>query len=160
LKTLTKGSLPLGGSIAAKLGLPSGNFTGDLTLAPSTGNLTALGFLPVVAKVNLVPTDQVAGSLIDGKLTAVAKVRIKLPSVKTLGIELAGGANCQAKQVSSITLRSTQAKFLPLSGGPIAGTFSISDLSGCGFLTGIVSPLTKGTGNAIALNLAPKPITR
>ena len=108
LKSLTKGSLPLSGSIDAKLGVPSGKFTGDLALAPAQGNLTALGFLPVVAKVNLVPTEPVAGTLKAGKLTAVAKVRIKLPSVKTFGIELAGGANCQAKQISSITLTSTQ----------------------------------------------------
>jgi hypothetical protein len=158
LKTLTKGSLPLSGGLdAGTFLLPSGAFTGVLSLSPSTGNLTALGFLPVTAKVNLVPTDKVTGSLKDNKLTAVAKVRIKLPSVKTLGIELAGGANCQAKQISSITLTSTQERFLPLSGGPIAGTFSISDLSGCGFLTGIVSPLTSGSGNLIALNLSPRP---
>ncbi|MDO9355279.1 MAG: hypothetical protein Q7T55_16390, partial [Solirubrobacteraceae bacterium] len=79
--------------------------------------------------------------------------RIKLPSVKTLGIELAGGANCQAKQISSINLKSTQAEFLPTEGGPIAGTFSISALTGCGFLNNLVSPLTAGSGNAIALNL-------
>jgi hypothetical protein len=157
LKTLTKGSLPLSGSIDAKLTLPGGAFTGDLSLGQSIGNLTALGFLPVTAKVNLVSTDKVTGSLKDGKLTAVAKVRIKLPSVKALGIELPGGANCQAKQISSVTLTSTQAKFMPLSGGPIAGTFSISDLSGCGFLTGVVSPLTQGSGNLIALNLSPRP---
>ncbi|MDO9352784.1 MAG: hypothetical protein Q7T55_03765 [Solirubrobacteraceae bacterium] len=73
--------------------------------------------------------------------------------MKTLGIELAGGANCQAKQISSINLRSTQEEFLPTEGGPIAGTFSISDLTGCGFLNNLVSPLTAGGGNAIALNL-------
>ena len=141
----------------AELGLPSGNFTGDLTLDPTSGNLTALGFLPVNAQVAIVPTEKITGSLRGGKLTALAKVRIKLPKVTLFGLELAGGANCQAKQVSAITLKSTQATFLPLSGGPIAGTFSISDLTGCGALTGIVSPLTAGSGNAIALNLTPKP---
>ncbi|MDO9356406.1 MAG: hypothetical protein Q7T55_22100, partial [Solirubrobacteraceae bacterium] len=156
LKTLTTGSLPLSGGIAVRLGLPSQTFVGDLTLAPATGKLTALGFLPVTAKVNLLPSDKVTGSLKGGKLVATAKVRIKLPSVKVLGIELAGGANCQTKQISSIALRSTQDEFLPLDGGPIAGTFSISDLTGCGFLTNLVSPLTKGGGNAIALNLSRK----
>jgi hypothetical protein len=156
LKSLTTGSLPLSGSVAAKLSLPSGAFRGTLTLAPSTGKLVALGFLPVTAKVNLVATDEVTGTLTGGKLKATAKVRIKLPSVKALGIELAGGANCQAKQISSIPLASTQPTFMALSGGPLAGTFGISDLSGCGFLTGIVSPLTKGNGNAIALNLTPE----
>ncbi|MDO9355560.1 MAG: hypothetical protein Q7T55_17795 [Solirubrobacteraceae bacterium] len=153
LKTLTKGTLPLSGSIAAKLRLPSQEFSANLALDPTSGKLTTLGFLPVDAKVNLVSTEPVSGSLKGGVLLANAKVRIKLPSVKTLGIELAGGANCQAKQISSIALRSTQEEFLPTEGGPIAGTFSISDLTGCGFLNNLVSPLTAGGGNAIALNL-------
>ncbi|MDO9355558.1 MAG: hypothetical protein Q7T55_17785, partial [Solirubrobacteraceae bacterium] len=141
LKTLTKGTLPLSGSIAAKLRLPSQEFSANLVLNPTSGKLTTLGFLPVDAKVNLVSTEPVSGSLKGGVLLANAKVRIKLPSVKTLGIELAGGANCQAKQISSINLRSTQEEFLPTEGGPIAGTFSISDLTGCGFLNNLVSPL-------------------
>jgi hypothetical protein len=154
LKTLTKGSVPLKGSLAVRCRTMSG-FDGTIAFEPAQGKLTALGFLPVVAKVNLVPTDTVTGTLAGGKLSATTKVRIKLPSVKTLGIELAGGANCQAKQISSITLGSTQPVFQPLAGGPVAGTFSISDLSGCGFLTGIVSPLTQGSGNLLALALSP-----
>ena len=156
LKNLVKGSLPLKGGITAKLGLPSGNFTGALNLDGTTGNLTALGFLPVVAKVNLVPTAPVTGSLVNGVLKANAKVRIKLPSVTLFGLPLAGGTTCQAKDVSSINLKSTAAFFNPIDGGPIAGTFTISDLTGCGFLTGIVSPLTAGSGNAIVLNLTSK----
>ncbi|MDO9353586.1 MAG: fibronectin type III domain-containing protein [Solirubrobacteraceae bacterium] len=154
LKTLVTGSLPLAGTIDAKITLPSGNFVGELALAQAKGKLTALGFLPVDALVDIIPQEKVAGTLVDGKLTAVAKVRIKLPSVKTLGIQLAGGANCQTKSISAITLKSTQPFFYPLEGGPIAGTFAISDLTGCGFLTGIVSPLTAGSGNLIALNLS------
>ncbi len=155
LKTLVKGSLPLTGSINAKLGVPSGCFSADLLLNKTSGNLTALGFLPVNAQVVIVPTEKVTGRLTGGVLTANAKFRIKLPKVTLFGIELAGGANCQAKQVSSSVLKSTQATFFPLQGGPIAGTFSISDLANCGFLTGIVSPLTAGKGNAILLNLKP-----
>ncbi len=155
LKTLVKGSLPLTGSIGAKLDVLSGAFTGELALNKTTGNLTALGFLPVSAQVAIVPTAPVAGTLQSGVLKATAKVRIKLPKVTVFGVEIAGGANCQAKQISMIALQSTQAQFQPLSGGPIAGTFSISDLSGCGALTGIVSPLTAGKGNAILLGLTP-----
>ncbi|MDO9353350.1 MAG: hypothetical protein Q7T55_06630 [Solirubrobacteraceae bacterium] len=156
LKTLTTGSLPLSGSIAAQLDRATGAFNGPLTLARSEAKLTTLGFLPVVAKVDLVAAENVTGSLREGTLEAVAKVRIKLPSVKVLGIELAGGANCQARQISSIALRSTGEAFLASAGGPIAGTFSISNLTGCGFLTNLVSPLTSGAGNAIALSLTPK----
>ncbi|MDO9353828.1 MAG: hypothetical protein Q7T55_09035, partial [Solirubrobacteraceae bacterium] len=157
MKTLTKGSLPITGGLEARIVQPGGgSVTGVLSLNPSSGNLTALGFLPVVARVDFVSAEPVSGDLENGKLRVNAKVRIKLPSVKTLGIELAGGANCQAKQISSITLSSTQPTFAPSTGGSIAGTFAISNLTGCGFLTNLVSPLTQGSGNLIAVNLTKK----
>ena len=156
LKTLITGSLPLTGGTTAAVGLQSGSFSGNLTLARTTGSLMALGFLPVVAKVDIVPTAPVTGVLANGVLNANAKVRIKLRQVTLAGLELAGGTSCQAKDISSINLKSTDKFFYPLEGGTLVGVFGISDLVNCGFLTGIVSPLTAGTGNAIALKLAPK----
>ncbi|MDO9356716.1 MAG: hypothetical protein Q7T55_23670, partial [Solirubrobacteraceae bacterium] len=129
LKTLTKGSIPLSGLLSLRLCLPAQTLSGDLTLDPASAKLTALGFLPVSAKVNIAQTEKVVGTVRNNELVLVAKVRIKLPSVKVLGIELAGGANCQAKQISSITLKSTQQEFLPTEGGPVAGTFAISNLT-------------------------------
>jgi hypothetical protein len=158
LKTLAKGSLPLKGTIDAQLTLATGAFTADLALATATAKLTALGFLPVVAQVSLVSTAPVTGTLAGGVLKANAKVRIKLPRVSLAGIQLAGGSGCQAKQISSIDLTSTDAFFNPLDGGTLAGTFAISDLVNCGVLTGIVSPLTAGKGNAIALQLTPNAV--
>lgn len=156
LKTLVQGYLTLRGEIDADLGLPSGNFTADLGLNQTKGNLMALGLLPVAATVQIVPTEKVTGTLKGGVLRANAKVRIKLPYVTLFGIPVGGGANCQAKNISGINLKSTQPFFYALEGGPIAGTFSISELVGCGGLNGIISPLTAGQGNAILLNLAPK----
>ncbi len=126
-----------------------------LTLARTKANLTALGFLPVQATVDIVPQGPTVGTLSNGVLTATAKVLIKLPSVTLAGIQLAGGSSCQTKNISSINLKSTDKFFYPLEGGTLAGTFAISDLVNCGFLTGIVSPLTAGSGNAIALKLTP-----
>ena len=91
LKTLVKGVLPLKGGIAAKLGVPSGCFSGDLTLNQSSANLVALGFLPVTATVNIVATEKVTGTLKSGSLLANAKVRIKLPVVKLFGLQIGGG---------------------------------------------------------------------
>jgi hypothetical protein len=150
-----KGSIPLTGSISAKLGLPSGCFTVDLKLDPATASLTALGFLPITAKVNIVPQAPVTGTLKSGVLLANAKVRVKIPSGTLAGISLGGGSGCQASNISNIALKSTDAFFKPLSGGTLAATFSISNLSGCGFLNGIISPLTAGGGNSIALGLTP-----
>ena len=36
------------------------------------------------------------------------------------------------------------------------GTYGISDLRGCGWLNNVISPLTKGGGNTIDINLTPK----
>ncbi|MDQ8045701.1 MAG: DUF6801 domain-containing protein [Solirubrobacteraceae bacterium] len=156
LKNLVSGGLPLGGTIGAHLTLPSGDFTGDLALTQTTGNLRALGILPVVATVQLLPTGPVTGSLRNGILNATANVDIHLRSVTLAGIPLVSGANCRALNTSVINLKSTASFFQPLSGGTLAGSFAISDLVGCGPLNGIVSPLTKGGGNAIALQLTPK----
>ncbi len=156
LKTLTKGTLQLSGAIKAQLTLATGAVSADLTLNDTSGRLVAAGFLPVTAKVGFAPSGKTTGSLIDGVLKTNSKVRIKVKEVKLFGaIPLAGGNNCQTKNLSDINLQSTQPEFLPLTGGPLAGTYKISDLNGCGALNGLVSPLTAGGGNTIALNLTP-----
>lgn len=156
IKTLTRGSVPLSGSINASLALQAGTFTGDLALNPATANLTALGFLPVVAKLAFVPSGPTTGTLKNGALVANSKIRIKLPQVTLFGLSLGGGSTCQTKNLSNIPLRSSLF-FNPVEGGLLSGTFTISDLTGCGALTGILSPLTAGSSNAIALKLTPKP---
>ena len=154
LKNLTTGSLPLSGTIKANLDLQTGTFVADLVLNPTTGRLTALGFLPVTAKIGFAPSGQTTGTLGDGVLKTNSKVRIKVQEVKLFGaIPLAGGNNCQTKSLSDINLQSTQEFFDHTKGGPIAGKYSISDLNGCGVLNGLVSPLTAGSNNTISLNL-------
>lgn len=155
LKTLTRGGVPLAGTFV--LGLPgeSGPFVADLKLNRAQASLTSLGFLPVTAQVQFVATEPLTGDLTNGALTAAAKLRIKFPKVSLFGVEIGGGANCQTKQVSSFSMKSTQPTFDPAIGGPLAGTFPISDLVGCGGLNNVLSPLTAGKGNAILLNLTP-----
>ncbi|MBJ7470693.1 MAG: fibronectin type III domain-containing protein [Solirubrobacteraceae bacterium] len=156
MKTLITGGLPLQGGIVADFKLSDGTFSADLNLIPRTGRLTALGFLPVTARVGFINATKTTGNITNGVLTSVSRLRIQLLDVKLFGaISIAGGRNCQTKQISTITLRSGQ-NFDPIAGGAISGTFSISDLNDCGFLTGIVSPLTAGGGNGINAVLKPK----
>ncbi|MBJ7470016.1 MAG: fibronectin type III domain-containing protein [Solirubrobacteraceae bacterium] len=157
VRTLTTGPLPLKGAIDAELTLATGAFSADLTLNDTVGRLTTLGFLPVTVKVGLVPSGKTTGTLLDGVLITNSLVRVKLKEIKLFGaIPIAGGNSCQTKQLSKIQLKSTQPEFSPLRGGPIAGTYAISDLNGCGPLNGFVSPLTAGGGNTINLTLTPK----
>ncbi|MFN7142564.1 MAG: hypothetical protein ACK4YP_02215, partial [Myxococcota bacterium] len=158
LKTLTKGTMPLTGGVNATLTVSTGDVLADLTLNDTQGRLTALGFIPVTATVGFVTSGPTTGKLVDDELTTNSKVRIKVKSVKAFGaIPLAGGNSCQTKQLSDITLTSTDAFDPTGTGGTIAGTYKISDLNGCGLLNGLVSPITAGPGNTITVKLTPKP---
>lgn len=158
IKTLTKGSIPVFGTAALNVTKSTGAVAGDITLANATARLTAIGFLPVTAKLAFVNAEATTGTLTGGVLSTTSRVRIKVPEVKLFGaIPLAGGNSCQTKQLTTIALKSA-AGFDPTAGGTLTGTFSISDLNGCGVLNGLVSPLTAGGGNTLSLKLAPKPI--
>lgn len=152
LKTLTRGSVPLKGGLNLKL--DGTNATADVTINKVRANLTALGFIPVTADVVFAPTGPATGTLAGGALKLQLKTRVLLPQVLAFGIPLAGGTNCQTRAASTINLQST-GTFTTTAGGTIAGAFSLSNLSGCGFLNGIVSPLTSGGGNTMAATLAP-----
>ncbi len=156
LKTLTKGVLPLKGGIDAALDPSNGKFSADLVLSPTSGRLTAGGFLPVTVKISFAPSGKTTGTLDDANiLRSKSLVRIKVSEVKLFGaIPLAGGNSCQTKSLSEINLTSTKA-FEIFKGGTLTGTYAISDLNGCGVLNGIVSPLTAGKGNTISLDLSP-----
>ncbi len=156
LKTLTTGAVPLSGSIDAQLELATGAVTADLALDKTKANLVALWLLPVTADIEFVPVGQTTGSLSGGRLTTRSKLTIKLPSITLFGfIPIGGGATCQTKTPSDVTLTSGATRFDPLQGGTLTGTYAISDLQGCGSLNGLVSPLTAGSGNTITLKLTP-----
>ncbi len=157
LKTLVTGSLPLRGSIDGSLAVATGVFTADLTLNDTSGRLVANGYLPLTAKLGFSPSGKTTGTLLGGVLSTNSKVRIKVKEARLFGaIPVVTGNTCQTKQLSDLNLKSTQPGFDPAVGGPLAGTYEISDLNGCGALNGLVSPLTAGGGNTINLNLTPK----
>lgn len=156
LKTLTQGSLPLTGSIDAKLDLATGDFLADLVLNKTRGKLTLFGLVPLTADVGFVPSGQTTGSLRAGVLNTSSKLKIRLPQLYLFGaIPIAGPGTCQTRQYSTVNLKSTAERFQPLVGGPVFGTYAISDLTGCGALNGLISPLAAGGGNTINANLTP-----
>jgi hypothetical protein len=156
VNTLTKGSMPLTGNIAANLCVANGDYTATTTLNDTSGRLTALGFLPVTVGIAIVPSGPTTGKLVDDQITANLKARIKVTSVKAFGaIPLVSGNTCQTKALTPIALKSTGSFDPTGTGGSIGGTFAIGDLNGCGLLGGIVSPLTAGGGNTITAQLTP-----
>ncbi len=154
LKTLTRGSFPVKGMVNAKFGA-AGAFTADATFNTTSARLTTLGFLPLTAKIGILTSGAITGSITGQTLSAKALARIKVLEVRLFGaIPLAGGNNCQTKSLSVLNFASSA--FTREQGGTASSTFAISDLNGCGVLNGLVSPLTAGTGNTISLKLTPK----
>ncbi|MEN0015428.1 MAG: hypothetical protein AAGC46_18815, partial [Solirubrobacteraceae bacterium] len=153
LRTLVKGSAPMSGTLEYHVGLRTGTLSqASLTLGDTSANLVVLGTLPVRAKLGFTATEPVTGTLASGVLTLTTKQRLKVTAMSIFGVSLIAGSTCQASQPSTIQLKST-GLYAPLSGGTVAGSFAISNLSGCGGLTGIVSALTAGTANTMVLDL-------
>jgi len=149
------GTAPLTGSIAAQFNLNKGTFDADLKLNDTTAKLKALGFLPVDARLSFKPVGKTTGALSAGKLTATSKTDIFIPSVKSFGLKIGGGAQCKTSSPSTIPLTSTGAAFDPLKGGAVEGTYSVAKLQGCGLLNDLLSIFASGSGNKITATLAP-----
>ena len=157
LKNLTKGTVPLTGGIDADLALATGDYTADLTLNKTKARLSVLGIIPITADIDFAQTDKTRGTLAGGVLTATAKFKIKIPKAYLFGVlPVVGSTKCETKSASIASLKSTGSFFDPLQGGNVKGTYGISDLTGCGWLNNVISPLTKGGGNTIDINLTPK----
>ena len=115
-----------------------------------------LGIIPATADLAFIPTARAAGRLEGTTATLTARFKVRLPKLYLFGsIPVAGGESCQTKAASVATLAST-GPFAPLTGGRLIGTYALSDLTGCGALTAFISPLTKGSGNTLDINLTPK----
>ena len=153
LKSLATGTVPLTGKLDATVGLGGAITGGRLALDPAQAKLKALGFVPVTAKLQFVPTGPLTGSIGDMSLSTPwveQGFRIKLPDIRVYGIQIGGGQNCQTRAATQIKLTA---------GGPLTasqtltGTYALSNLSGCGALTGLVSQATSSTGNLLRLSL-------
>jgi hypothetical protein len=146
--TLGPGTLPI------SLDLASGDFTGDLTLPPTTARFTLLGFIPGTAKIQLVPASQVTGTFQNGTVNATARDTIRITDLSLLGLPvIRSSTTCQTNSPASIPLKSG-ADFNVQTGGTLTGTYTIPSLKGCGLLTPLLSAFATGSGNTISVNVA------
>lgn len=154
LKARLRGSVPLRGRLSLEVE-ETGFVSGELKLQPASARLTALGFLPVTARLEFLRIGITAGTLTDGVLATDSQVLIKLAHAKLFGwIPLVTGNTCVTRTPSDINLTSAPG-FEPEAGGVLTGRFATSNLVGCGGLNGLIGPLTSGTGNTISLKLDP-----
>lgn len=139
------------GTLVSSLDTTTSALTGTLTLPPATGSFKILG-IPVTATTEFVQSGSATGTLNNGVVTTTAQVTVKLTSLKAAGIPIPVGSRCQTSTPASITLTS-QAGFNLLSGGNLAGTYTIPQFSHCGLATLLINLTIPGAGNTITLTL-------
>lgn len=159
------GDVDLSGGIAAILDLASGDFTADLSLAPSSGSFRILyGWKLVTANADIEfePVGETTGNIApDNTLSAETQMYIKLPKVKMSifgwSLPVGGGDQCRTSEPVSIQLNSPEGEtFDPLgTGGSLVGTYDLPGLENCGGLTDLLNVFMSGSGNTINLSLTP-----
>ncbi|MCT2592412.1 hypothetical protein LHJ74_21310 [Streptomyces sp. N2-109] len=151
-----KGDVALNGGIEADYDLAQGTFDADLTLDPSSGDFTVLGFLPATASVEFEQDGITTGTLnAAGDLKTSSKMYVKLPKVSILGLPVGGGQECKTAETASIELAS-EGRFNPLSGGKVKGEYTLPELADCGFLNDVLGAFMAGPGNTIDMDLTSR----
>ncbi|MFC0845142.1 DUF6801 domain-containing protein [Streptomyces noboritoensis] len=152
----SNGTAALAGGIEADFDLASGTYNADLTLNPTSGKFSILGFLPATAKIEFQQVGRTNGTLnTAGDLTAKSSMYVKLPEIAVFGIPLGGGADCKTGTPADVNLTS-DGRFDPLGGGKLKGTYTLPPLKSCGAFNDILSAFTSGPGNTINMTLAKK----
>jgi hypothetical protein len=138
---------PLTGSVAAG---PEFATAFDKTSA----DFKAFGFVPGRADLQLTPDGPQTGELGGGGFVAHSTFALTLPQVTLFGLPVAD-AGCRASAPIPVDLR-TGSGFALATGGPVAGTYTIPPLTGCGAFTAYLSSLVQGEGNTFALTLTAR----
>jgi hypothetical protein len=157
--TIRTGSLrvPLRGSLAVVAHPDSGAFTGDLELAEATTNRALGGATVAQAAVRITAESPVIGHIdADGRMFAAVSVHATITAVRMCGRSLLVDGSCRTTTQALVPLRS-QPGFDLRRGGRVAGRYHRPPFTGCGWLTPAVNLLVAGSGNAVVIDLIPRP---
>jgi hypothetical protein len=146
------------GTLTSTVNLSSGKISAKLSLPASTVSFKEFGVIPVTATTEFVPDGATTGqlNLKTGSVKTTSKITLKLTSMTVAGVSMPVPASCQSASPATIKLTS-QKGFSVVKGGPLAGTYTIGDFSGCGVLTPVLNATIPGSGNTITLKLgSPK----
>lgn len=166
-------SMPIGPTVLTEtLDVPTKDIIdGTLPIPSQQVQFNAFGFLPIRATVSLTQVGPITGTLRPGPaprtnvITADVSYTIRLSNVKALifGIwtPMFVGSHCQTEDPVDIAVATPEGQtFNVFSGGPVTGTYTIGDFSGCHafFIPGIgsvmINTLVPGDDNTIALQLS------
>ena len=142
------------GTLSSTVDLSTSAVTATLTLPPATISFKEYGLIPVSATTEFIQDGTATGtaSLSDNAVTATLPVMLKITSLNIAGLPIPVGSQCQTTAPAAITV-SSQPGFNLLSGGTLAGTYTIPQFSHCGLDTFLINLTVPGPGNTITFTL-------
>ena len=151
----TGGTVPLGpGTLTSTVDLNTSAVSGTLSLPAATASFKELGFIPVTATTKFTQVGAATGTadLSTNTVTVTSQTNLQITSLSVAGVRIPVGRDCETQSPASITV-SSQPGFNVLSGGDLAGTYTIPRFSHCGLATLLINLTIPGAGNTIALTL-------
>ena len=142
------------GTLSSTVDLSTSAVTATLTLPPATVSFKESGLIPVSAITEFIQDGTATGTanLSDNTVTATFRVTLKITSLNVAGLPVPVGSQCQTTAPATITVNS-QPGFNLLSGGTLAGTYTIPQFSHCGLETFLIDLTVPGPGNTITFAL-------
>lgn len=136
-----------------------GSLSGTLPLNPTTTEFKAIGFVPIKATVSYEEAAPVTGQLVrDGRVTRVestASYYLKLTNVSVGYIPAFVGNSCRTAEPVVIPADTPPGEaFNIVSGGTLAGEFTIGDFENCNLATGAINAMIPGDGNTVELQVS------
>ncbi len=148
-------TIPLGpGTLTSTVDLNTSAVSGTLSLPAATGSFDELGFIPVTATTQFIQDGTATGTadISTNTVSVTSQTTLQITKLSVAGLPIPVGNNCETRTPASITV-SSQPGFNVLSGGNLAGTYTIPRFSHCGLATLLINLTIPGPGNTITLTL-------
>lgn len=150
--------VPLSGSLMVNADPDSGLFSGDLVLRQSTVSRAVLGATLFSATVQIEAESPVIGRVDpEGRMFAAVTVDAVLANVHAAGRALISGGSCRTATHAVVPLQSKPGFNLER-GGRLVGRYHRPPFTGSGWITPLVNLLVAGPGNAVVIDLTPRPL--
>jgi hypothetical protein len=142
------------GTLTSTVDLSTSAVSANLSLPAATGSFTELGFIPVTATTQFIQTGAATGTadISTNTVSVTSQTTLQITKLSVAGLPIPVGRDCETRTPASITVNS-QPGFNALSGGNLAGTYTIPRFSHCGLATPLINLTIPGPGNTITLTL-------
>jgi hypothetical protein len=142
------------GTLKSKVNLDTLTFTAKLSLPDATGSFNELGLVPVTATTQFINDGPTTGTINadTGAITSTSLITLKIVSLSVAGINDPVGNKCETSTPITIQVAS-QPGFSIISGGNLAGTYTIPDFANCELSTVLINLTLPGPNNTITLTL-------